>query len=568
MTKLLLGAEAIAQGALDAGISGVYAYPGTPSTEITEFIQRAQRDPGKAVRSAWSTNEKTALEAALGMSYAGKRSLVCMKHVGLNVAADPFMNASITGVHGGLTIVVADAPSMHSSQNEQDSRVYGKFAMIPVLEPANQQEAYEMTRYAFEMSEKSRLPVMLRVPTRLSHSRSTVKRGEPKGQNPLNPSTGKGQWVLLPANARGNYQRLLEKQEELVALAESSPFNWVKEWNKGETDHDRETNPVGTSNRDGKTDQGGTTTQVSNDIIDGVTNGITGVIAFGIGYNYVMEVIRAYNLPVEVLKIGAYPLPRNLVSRFIEKHNTLLIVEEGYPVYEELLKGYRGDDALRGRLDGTLPRTGELSPGLLAKALGVETAEPNAMPAIVKGRPPMLCPGCGHRDLFHALNEVMRSYPNHRVFGDIGCYTLGALPPFNAIHTCVDMGAAITMAKGAADAGMRPALCVIGDSTFTHSGITGLLDAVNDRSPLTVIISDNETTAMTGGQDSAGTGRFRDICRGIGVEEKHIRTVVPLKRNHEENVKVIREELEYEGVSVIIAQRECVQTAKRKRKKE
>ncbi|MGI6573842.1 MAG: thiamine pyrophosphate-dependent enzyme [Fermentimonas sp.] len=547
--ELLLGAEAIAQGALDAGISGVYAYPGTPSTEITEFIQRAQRDPGEGIRSKWSTNEKTALEAALGMSYAGKRSLVCMKHVGLNVAADPFMNASITGVHGGLTIVVADDPSMHSSQNEQDSRVYGKFAMIPVLEPANQQEAYEMTRYAFDLSEKSRLPVMLRVPTRLSHSRSIVQRGEPKGQNPLDPSMEKEQWILLPANARGNYQRLLDKQEELVTLSEAAPFNWVKRWG------------------DGNSGQGKTATQSSSDITGEITSGITGVIAFGIAYNYAMEVIRAYNLPVEVLKVSTYPLPRKLVNRFIEKHNTLLIAEEGYPVYEELLKGYRGDDALRGRLDGTLPRTGELSPNLLAKALGVETIETKAMPAIVKGRPPMLCPGCGHRDLFHALNEVLASYPNHRVFGDIGCYTLGALPPFNAIHTCVDMGAAITMAKGAADAGMHPAVCVIGDSTFTHSGITGLLDAVNDRSPLTVIISDNETTAMTGGQDSAGTGRFRDICKGIGVEEKHIRTLVPLKRNHEENVRVIRKELEYEGVSVIIAQRECVQTAKRKRKK-
>lgn len=573
MTKLLLGAEAIAQGALDAGISGVYAYPGTPSTEITEFIQRAQHDPGEAVRSAWSTNEKTALEAALGMSYAGKRSLVCMKHVGLNVAADPFMNASITGVHGGLTIVVADDPSMHSSQNEQDSRVYGKFAMIPVLEPANQQEAYDMTRYAFDLSEKSRLPVILRVPTRLSHSRSTVQRGEPRGQNPLNPSTEKGQWILLPANAKGNYQRLLDKQEELITLSESSPFNWVKQWDDGEVNCNGVFNRVGETNRDGETTLNGNTGQGEmviqgpGEITGEIMSGITGVIAFGIAYNYAMEVIRAYNLPVEVLKISSYPLPKKLINRFIEKHDTLLIAEEGYPVYEELLKGCRGDNALRGRLDGTLPRTGELSPALLAKALGVETTDPKAVPAIVKGRPPMLCPGCGHRDLFHALNEVMAAYPNYRVFGDIGCYTLGALPPFNAIHTCVDMGAAITMAKGAADAGMRPAVCVIGDSTFTHSGITGLLDAVNDRSPLTVIISDNETTAMTGGQDSAGTGRFHDICEGIGVEKEHIRTVVPLKRNHEENVKVIREELEYEGVSVIIAQRECVQTAKRKRKK-
>jgi len=230
--------------------------------------------------------------------------------------------------------VVADDPSMHSSQNEQDSRVYGKFAMIPVLEPANQQEAYEMTRYAFELSEKSRLPVMLRVPTRLSHSRSTVQRGEPRGQNPLNPSTEKGQWILLPANARGNYQRLLDKQEELVALSESSPFNWVKRWSNEET------------------------------------NNITGVIAFGIAYNYAMEVIRAYHLPVEVLKISTYPLPKNLVNRFIEKHNTLLIAEEGYPVCEELLKGYRGDNALRGRLDGTLPRTGRTLPGPAGESTG------------------------------------------------------------------------------------------------------------------------------------------------------------------------------------------------------
>src|SRR5690554_8171326 len=200
--QLLLGAEAIAQAALDAGISKIYAYPGTPSTEITEFIQRSTLHEKASVRSAWATNEKTAFEAALGMSYAGKRSLVCMKHVGLNVAADAFMNASITGVHGGMVVVVADDPSMHSSQNEQDSRVYGKFAMIPVLEPANQQEAYEMTRYGFDLSEKMELPVLLRIPTRLSHSRSVVIRQNPREQNDLNPSPIDGKWILLPANAR------------------------------------------------------------------------------------------------------------------------------------------------------------------------------------------------------------------------------------------------------------------------------------------------------------------------------------------------------------------------------
>lgn len=522
MKQLLLGAEAIAQGALDAGISGVYAYPGTPSTEITEFIQKSPHGKEHQVRSSWSANEKTAYESALGMSYAGKRTLVCMKHVGLNVAADGFMNSSITGVNGGLVLVVADDPSMHSSQNEQDSRVYGKFAMIPVLEPSNQQEAYDMTRYGFDLSERLRLPVLLRIPTRLSHSRSVIKPWESRKQNSLDPSTDKGKWILLPANARKNYQELLSKQEKLVALSEESNFNRV---------------------------------------VDG--NGTKAVIAFGIGFNYTMEVIDFYNLDIPILKISQYPLPENKIKEFTQKYDDILIVEEGYPVIEELMKGYFGNDKFRGRLDGALPRTGELSPNLLAKALGVNTNDKRVIPEIVVGRPPMLCQGCSHRDLFDALNIVMEDYSQKHVFGDIGCYTLGALPPYNAISTCVDMGASITMAKGAADAGMKPAVCVIGDSTFTHSGMTGLLDAVNDNSSLTVIISDNDTTAMTGGQTSSGTGRFFDICKGIGVEESHIRMIVPLKKNLEDNIAIMKEEFEYEGVSVIISQRECVQTMKR-----
>lgn len=521
--QLLLGAEAIAQAALDAGISGVYAYPGTPSTEITEYIQKSPQAKGSNVRSAWATNEKTAYEAALGMSYAGKRSLVCMKHVGLNVAADAFMNSSITGIHGGLVLVVADDPSMHSSQNEQDSRVYGKFAMIPVLEPANQQETYRITRHAFDLSEQTGLPVLLRIPTRLSHSRAVVTRSEPREQNRLTPSEEKGKWILLPANARRNYQQLLQKQQTLVSLSESSPYNGVTE---GE--------------------------------------GKRAVIAFGIGYNYTMEVISTYRLNMPVLKISQYPLPEKTLNEFADKYEEILIVEEGYPVYEELMRGYFGNDKIQGRLNGALPRTGELSPNLLEKALGVTTKEPNNIPPIVAPRPPMLCQGCSHRDLFDAINLAMEAYPQKQVFGDIGCYTLGALPPYSTISTCVDMGASITMAKGAADAGMKPAVCVIGDSTFTHSGMTGLLDAVNDQSPITVIISDNDTTAMTGGQDSAGTGRFFDLCKGIGVEEDHIRLMVPLKKNLDENVEILKEEFDHNGVSVIISQRECVQTLGKK----
>lgn len=519
--QLLLGAEAVAQAALDAGISGVYAYPGTPSTEITEYIQHAPQQEEAPVRSTWATNEKTAYEAALGMSYAGKRSLVCMKHVGLNVAADPFMNSSITGVLGGLVVVVADDPSMHSSQNEQDSRVYGKFAMIPLLEPSNQQETYDMVRCAFDLSEETALPVLLRIPTRLSHSRAVVSRKEVRLQNRLQPSTEKGKWILLPANARRNYQKLLEKQLELMERSENSPFNRITE---GE--------------------------------------GERAVIAFGIAYNYAMEVIETYNLHIPVLKIGHYPLPEKSLKAFTQKYSDILVAEEGYPVQEELLKGSFGNTKFRGRLDGALPRTGELSPNLLAIALQVETADIQRMPAIVASRPPMLCKGCSHRDLFEALNRVMADYPEQHLFGDIGCYTLGALPPYGSISTCVDMGASITMAKGAADAGLRPAVCVIGDSTFTHSGMTGLLDAVNDRSPVTVIISDNGTTAMTGGQESAGTGRFVDICRGLGVEETHIRLLVPLKKNLDENAAILKEEFDYNGVSVIIAQRECIQKRK------
>ena len=524
--QLLLGAEAIALGALDAGISGVYAYPGTPSTEITEYIQKNCAGREHPVRSAWSSNEKTAYEAALGMSYAGKRSLVCMKHVGLNVAADAFINSAITGVNGGLVAAVADDPSMHSSQNEQDSRVYGKFAMVPVLEPASQQELYDTVREAFDLSESVKLPVLLRLTTRLAHSRAGVKGRPACMQNPLNAPYAPERFVLMPHNARRQYNNLLDMQERLEELAERSPLNRL---------------------------------------IPGT--GKTGVLAFGIAFNYVMEVRQAHELDCPVLKIGQYPLPRKQIEAFFSACNTVLVAEEGYPVYEELLRGYFGGRDIRGRLDGTLPRAGELNADCVANALCLPEKELLPVPGIVVNRPPELCKGCGHRDLYEALNIVMNTYAQQHVFSDIGCYTLGALEPFNAIHTCVDMGASITMAKGAADAGLRPAVAVIGDSTFTHSGMTGLLDAVNDHSSLTVIIADNDTTAMTGGQNSSANGpRLPAICRGIGVEETHIRTIIPLKSHLEENIAVLREEIAWEGVSVVIAQRECIETAARKKR--
>lgn len=523
--QLLLGAEAIAIGAIDAGISGVYAYPGTPSTEITEYIQKSKEAQARHIRSKWSANEKTAYETALGMSYAGKRTMVCMKHVGLNVAADAFINSAITGINGGMVVVVADDPSMHSSQNEQDTRVYGKFAFLPILEPSNQQETYEAVRYAFDLSETVKLPVLLRITTRLSHSRAVVQRNIIKEQNVLVPDTEKRKWILLPAIARARYAKLLDAQSQLVTLSENSLFNRL---------------------------------------IPGT--GTSAVIAFGIAYNYVMEVKQSHQLDIPVLKISQYPLPERQIKSFLAQYDEILIAEEGYPVYEELLRGYLDNKKLRGRLDGTLPRMGELSPDVLGTALGIQTAQPKAIPGVVVSRPPELCKGCSHRDLYEALNMAMSGYAHQHVMGDIGCYTLGALKPYETINTCVDMGASITMAKGVADAGLHPAVAVIGDSTFTHSGMTGLLDCVNDQSSVTIIISDNGTTAMTGGQDSAGNSHLFDICKGLGVDKNHIRILVPLKSNQEINVRILKEEIEYPGVSVILACRECVQVAARNKK--
>lgn len=528
--KLLLGDEAIALGAIHAGISGVYAYPGTPSTEITEFIQNSPLAQQRKLHCRWCTNEKTAMEAALGMSYAGKRALVCMKHVGMNVAADAFVNSAITGVNGGLVVLAADDPSMHSSQNEQDSRFYGKFAMIPMLEPSTQQEAYDMMSYAYSLSESLRLPILLRVVTRLAHSRASVKVAEILQENPLNPDNDRTHWVLLPAIARKQYDKLIDKQKALLTSSEQSSHNRLE----------------------------AATSATSR----------LGIIACGIGYNYVRENLTA-DSGIPVLKVSQYPLPEAGIRQIASQCQSLLVVEDGQPFAEDQVKGILSADyPVKGKLTGNLPRTGELTPDSVGKALGITHPQPFTKPQVVMPRPPALCQGCGHRDVYAALNKVVAEYPEARVFGDIGCYTLGALPPFRAIDSCVDMGASITMAKGAADAGVFPAISVIGDSTFTHSGMTGLLDAVNSKANITVIISDNLTTAMTGGQDSAGTNKFEAICLGLGVEREHVRVVVPIPKNMEEITNTIREEINYNGVSVIIPRRECMQTLGRKLRKQ
>ncbi len=524
MKKLLLGDEAIAQGAIDAGLSGVYAYPGTPSTEITEYIQESPLAKERGIHSRWSTNEKTAMEAALGMSYMGKRALVCMKHVGLNVCADPFVNSAMTGTNGGIIVLVADDPSMHSSQDEQDSRFYGKFAMIPTFEPSSQQEAYNMMAEAYELSERMKLPVLMRVTTRMAHSRAVVEIADiARPQNEMNYDSVAANWVLLPANARRRNDEVTAQQGELEQMAAESKYNQY---------------------------------------VDGPNHKL-GIVASGIAYNYLMECFpNGCDYPV--LKISQYPLPKKLVRQLADATNELLIIEEGQPFIEDMVRGVIPfGKNVKGRLTGELPRTGELNPDFVKRALGLPEATNYEKCNDVVARPPMLCQGCGHRDVYTALNEVLREYDNPRVFGDIGCYTLGFLPPYKAIHSCVDMGASITMAKGAADAGQWPSVAIIGDSTFTHSGMTGLLDAINENADITVIISDNLTTAMTGGQDSAGTNKFEAICRGLGMSDEHLKVVVPLPKNMPEITQILRDEINYHGTSVIIPRRECMQTLQR-----
>ena len=532
MKHLLLGDEAIAQGAIDAGLSGVYAYPGTPSTEITEYIQFKVSGYGlpvtgdsSPIQCRWATNEKTALEAALGMSYMGKRAIVCMKHVGMNVCADAFMNAAITGVNGGLIVIAADDPSMHSSQNEQDSRFYAKFAMIPCLEPSNQQEAYDMMAYGFELSERLKTPVLLRVTTRMAHSRAVVQTVEaPKAQNTMSMPENVNHFILLPAFAKRNYAELVAAQPTFVAESNTAGHNCYVKGAKPQK----------------------------------------AILTTGIAYNYLMENYDQ-SMGCSILKVTQYPLPTALVDQMVQDGaKEILVIEEGQPVVEELIRGMVPSEiVIKGRLTGALPRMGELTPDSVRAALGMEALPTREKEAIVVGRPPALCQGCGHRDMYAALNEVAREYAAPRIFGDIGCYTLGALSPFHAIHACVEMGASVTMAKGAADAGQHPAIAVIGDSTFTHSGMTGLLDCVNANANVVVLISDNLTTGMTGGQDSAGTGRLEQICCGLGVAPEHVRVVVPLPKNMEEIKNVLREEIDYNGTSVVIARRECIQTLKR-----
>lgn len=524
-TDLLLGDEAVAQAAIDAGIAGAFAYPGTPSTEIFEYIERVTKKGG-IVSAMWSANEKVAYEEALGMSFVGKRAIVSMKHVGLNVAADPFVNSALTGANGAMVVVVADDPGMHSSQNEQDSRYLGEFAKIPVFEPGNQQEAYDMTLEAFEASERLKLPIMIRIVTRLAHSRAVVHvegtSGERAAARETLPRPDRNDWTLIPSNARRRFRDLLKMQPALQEYSEQSRFNSL------------------------------------------TLAGKRGVITSGIAHNYVREVLGD-DSGDSFLKITTYPLPVNMIRDLVDHCEEIVVVEDGYPFIETRLNGLFGvpGKAVRGKLDGSLPPDGELTPEIVAAAFGRAMTGSLSTSGGIPSRPPALCKGCPHTDTFKAMLAATADEPDSILFSDIGCYTLGCLPPVNAVHSCVDMGASISMAHGASQAGAHPVLCTIGDSTFAHSGMTGLIGAAKANANITVFVLDNATVAMTGGQATMLIGdALVELILGLGAAKDHVVVVDPLAKHHEQNVELIKREINHRGLSVIVARRPCIHVVK------
>ncbi len=540
MQRLLSGNEALAWGAYHAGVTVATAYPGTPSTEILENISRFDD-----IYAEWSTNEKVAMEVGLGASYAGARVLVSMKQVGLNVAMDPFMAASTTGVDGGMVVISADDPGTHSSQNEQDNRHYGKLARVPILEPSDSQEAYDIMSVAFEISEKFDTPVIIRTTTRISHSKSVVSLDTVRTR-PIRPVRFKhdmGKLVMLPVNARSRRTAIENRMARLANYAESFSLNRV-EWG------DRS----------------------------------LGIVTSGIAYQYARDVFPQASF----LRLGmTHPIPATLVREFAAGVRRLIVIEELDPFLQENIQ------ALGISVTGKefIPRMGELDPdavGSAARKAGLLPAVESRPKVDLSGlpkRPPLLCPGCPHTGMFYVLSSIGQRLklpgakdkatrePRLIITGDIGCYTLGAYPPLNAMDTTACMGASIGQALGMAKAGIGRdrVVAVIGDSTFLHSGITPLVNAVYNQGQITVIILDNGTTAMTGHQDHPGTGvsaqgkpagsvRIEDIVRGIGVKNVKVLDAFSLK---ELRVSV-RESLEKPELSVLIVRGDCV-TRVRKR---
>lgn len=533
----LLGDEAVSLAAIHAGLSAAYGYPGTPSTEILEcLIDRYEK--GGGVPARWCSNEKTAFEGALGVSFAGKRALVTMKHVGLNVAADPYVNSALLGINGGLVLAVADDPGMHSSQGEQDSRFYAAFARAPCLEPRSAQEAYDMTREAFDVSERFHLPVILRLTTRIAHARARVVPRPPVPQNAARKPASKAEWILLPANARNNYAALIEKQKGLATWSENHPAN----------------------------------------ITEGGSVVVT-VITSGLGGNYYEENrddFSAQRGGPRRLHIGTYPLPIAKIREVCVGSREIFVIEEGQPFIEEKLAGLLDTGkVIHGKLDGTLPSSGELDADIVRKGLGLPPlpvaggSDAGLSTFTVPGRPPQLCQGCPHIDSYAVIKDFISGLDkaDYTVNADIGCYSLGAAGKIAVPESIVCMGASVGMARGAAEAGVKYAIAVIGDSTFLHSGLPSLIDAVAHNAPMTLAILDNTIVAMTGCQEPVvPSASLKNLILGTGVDPSHLVFLPARAAQREENLAAFRREMEYRGVSVVVFQRECLEAARKRRK--
>lgn len=536
MREYLLGNVAIAKGILEAGAGVVSGYPGTPSSEIVDYLAPIAKEHG--IHVEWSVNEKVAMEVAIGASWTGTRSAVTMKHVGLNVAADPFMTLAYLGVGGGMVVISADDPYCHSSQNEQDSRRYAQFARIPCLDPADPQEARDMILRAFSLSEKFGLPVMVRPTTRVSHARADVEVGLPT-KRVDSPKFFKNppRRVALPVHARPLHAELLEKQAGIEAtLAEEL-------WNRAEM------------------------------------RGEVGIIASGIAGLYAAEAIAELEADLSLLRIGTYPIPRRSVGDFLERLDMVLVVEEMDAVIEEFVemvaKERNPDVKILGKRSGSIPGVGELDPLIVRNAIAGMIDLPRKMApkmsqealTILPPRPPTLCPGCSHRAAYYAMRKAFGKdavFPN-----DIGCYTMGV--GMGTVDTCLCMGASITVGSGIRFGGEeRPICAVLGDSTFLHSGLTGLLNAAYNGARMTVAILDNSITAMTGHQPHPGTGRtaccelspplsLEDICRSLGAGS--VDTADPY--DLESMIGAFERARDHPGLSVVVAKQACVISAMR-----
>ena len=512
MKKLMIGNQAVAEGLHDGGLGVVSSYPGTPSTEITEFLSKFDD-----IHSEWAPNEKVACEVAFGSSLAGARSACAMKHVGLNVAADPLFTLSYTGVNGGLVICVADDPAMHSSQNEQDSRHYAMASKVPMLEPADSMEAYAFAKNAFELSEKFDTPVLLRMCTRIAHSQSIVETGEKQPTTLKDYEKNPAKYIMAPANAIKRHPFVEERTKALQELAENCEYNTV---------------------------------EMNSDEI--------GIITSGCSYQYVKEVMGD---SASVLKIGmSYPLPVNLIKDFASKVKTLYVIEELDPFIENHVKAL-GIDCIGKEKFSIL---GEFSQATIAKAFGKELPESVSADSEIPNRPPMMCAGCPHRGLFYTLakNKIT-------ALGDIGCYTLGSAPPLNALDSTLCMGASISglhgfnLARGSE--AEKKSVAVIGDSTFMHSGMTGLVNVAYNATNSTVIIVDNSITGMTGHQQNPTTGYnikgdpaakvdLETLCKALGINRVRVVDPYDLKACD----IAVKEELAADEPSVIISRRPCV----------